>query len=445
MGGFLEREGVAMMTPGPVESKGARALAALTDLACASVQPPDSDRLDQGLQVLSSRLVAGKARRMALFRWSMVGALATASVIGMVWFSRVRQPVPVPAALAYRVEGGSVVDGGYLREAGSGGVKLFFSEGTEFVLAPTTRGRLRSVDSSGARIAIENGTASFQVTPSVERRWLVEVGPFLVTVKGTVFSVSWDSAKERFELRLRHGQVVVSGPVSGGDIALRTGQRLVVNLPTNETLITEQKPEEVWGDSLLGPTTGAEDPPHERPSVTSEKPAMKPVTGSSPAPAAKGENERGWAAALAAGNLDRILADVERVGVRTTLEKASSEDLFALADAARYRRRMDLARDALLAERRRFPGSARTLDAAFLLGRVEESSEGNLAQAIHWFDEYLSRTPGGTYASEALGRKMILTSKVEGHAQARAVADQYLQRFPKGSYAGSARALRLAP
>lgn len=436
-----------MTTPSAGESKGTRALAALTDLACGSVAPPDPVRLDKGLQALSVRLAAGKARRTALLRWSMVGTMATASVLGILWFSRARQHAPLPPTLAYRVEGGSVVDGGYLREAGNGGVKLFFTEGTEFVLMPGTRGRLRTVDNLGARIAIENGTASFQVTPSAERRWLVEVGPFLVTVKGTVFTVSWDTSKERFELRLRHGQVVVSGPVSGGDIALRTGQRLVVNLPTNETLITEQKPEEAWGDATVGPAPRAADLPQERPAA--EKPAerttIKATPGASLAVTAKVEGEHGWSEALAAGKLDRILADVDRAGVRATLEKASSEDLFALADAARYRRRVDLARGALLAERRRFPGSARTLDAAFLLGRVEESSERRLAHAIRWYDEYLAAAPTGTYAAEALGRKMTLTSKLEGNAQARALAEDYLRRFPSGSYAGSARALRRAP
>jgi TolA-binding protein len=143
--------------------------------------------------------------------------------------------------------------------------------------------------------------------------------------------------------------------------------------------------------------------------------------------------------------LDRIFADVERAGVKSTLEKASSEDLFALADAARYRRRMDLAREALLAERRRFPGSARSLDAAFLLGRVEETSERGMAKAVQWYEEYLARTPTGTYAAEALGRKMILTSKLDGAAQAQPVAEQYLRRFPNGAYAGSARVLRHAP
>jgi TolA-binding protein len=155
--------------------------------------------------------------------------------------------------------------------------------------------------------------------------------------------------------------------------------------------------------------------------------------------------ERRWPDKLASGHWDRILEEVERAGVKATLERSSSEDLFALADAARYRRRTDLARAALLAERRRFPGSPRSLDAAFLLGRVEESGERGMHRAVEWYDEYLARAPAGAYAAEALGRKMILTNELEGSATALPVAEEYLRRFPKGSYAGAARALRRAP
>ena len=105
---------------------------------------------------------------------------------------------------------------------------------------PGARGRLRSVDTNGARLALEHGTAALRITPNRERRWLVEAGPFLVTVKGTVFTVSWDPASERFELALQHGRVVVSGP--GGEIALHAGQHLVVSLPKAETVITAEPP-----------------------------------------------------------------------------------------------------------------------------------------------------------------------------------------------------------
>jgi TolA-binding protein len=268
------------------------------------------------------------------------------------------------------------------------------------------------------------------------------VGPFLVTVKGTVFTVSWDATSERLDLKLRHGRVTVSGPISGGDITLQAGQRLAVDLQKAETLITDQKPEEAWGQAAALPPAAGD--PGERPSPLPERPGRaSPAAASSPAARLDGDHH--WAETLAAGHLDKILAEAEHAGVKVTLEKASSDDLFALADAARYRRRMDLAREALLAERRRFSGSVRALDAAYLLGRVEETSERGLRRAALWYDEYLNRAPTGTYASEALGRKMTLTNKLEGAKQARPIAEEYLRRFPNGSYAGSARALRGAP
>jgi hypothetical protein len=133
-----------------------------------------------------------------------------------------------------------------------------------------------------------------------------------------------------------------------------------------------------------------------------------------------------------------VLSEVERDGVDAALQTASSGDLLALADAARYRRRADLARAALLAHRRRFPGSA---DTSFLLGRVEEVRAGGSGDAMRWYEEYLTRAPAGTYAAEALGRKMILTQQSRGSGAARSVAEEYVRRFPDGSYAGAARAL----
>jgi hypothetical protein len=367
-------------------------------------------------------------------------------VLGALSMSRKHAQVSGKPALAYQIEGGNVIDGGYLHESGSSGIKLFFTEGTEFILMPGARGRLRTVDHRGAHIAIEQGSASFQVTPSNDARWLVDVGPFLVTVKGTVFTVSWDPAAERFELRLRHGRVSVTGPVTGGEVALRAGQRLVVSLPKAETVITEQTPEEAW----LEPAVPA--PSISAPEALEGPPAIGSTTTERPRPPMaarldgnRPDGDRRWPEAIAAGKWDRILAEVERSGVKATLEKVSSEDLFALADAARYRRRTGLAREALLAERRRFPGSERALDAAFLLGRMEEDRDHGARKALGWYDEYLSRAPAGTYASEALGRKMTVTSSLEGPAHARPIADEYLRRFPSGTYAGAARALRRGP
>jgi TolA-binding protein len=429
------------------DSKETEALTGLVDLARTSTLPAAPARMALGFDLVMARLEARQSRRGKMLRSPLMIAAGAACVVlvwGAVGMVRARLQPAELTNLAYTVEGGRVIEGGYLQESGDTGIKLAFTEGSEFVLLPGARGRLRAVDSSGARIAIEQGSASFRITPRKLANWLIDVGPFLVTVKGTAFSVHWDPTGERFELRLQHGRVAVTGPVSGGEIALRAGQRLVVNLRKAETLITEQKPGEEWVEPapvVSGTPDGAAP---SSPSMAAQRPAGR-MAPSLRSESARSEGDHHWVEAIAAGQWDRVLTEVEQAGIKATLNSASSEDLFALADAARYRRRDALARQALLAERRRFPDSARALDATFLLGRLEEANEQGTGRALRWYDEYLARAPAGTYASEALGRKMMVTNNRDGAARAQPIAEEYLQRFPHGTYAGAAQALRRSP
>jgi hypothetical protein len=428
------------MTPDCDERTKDAVLANLTELARRSAPVATPALLSKGWQSVSGRMAARHTRRRLMLRWSLVTATAAAvvfTIVGITRWSDMRAPAG-PATLAYRVEGGSVLDGGYLRELGSGGIRLLFTEGTQFRLQSGTRGRLRSVDSAGARIAIEQGTASFQVTPRSNARWFVDVGPFLVSVKGTAFTVAWDAGSERLEVQMQRGLVSVTGPLAQGEILLRAGQHLAVSLPKKEILIDEQEPEVAWRGSEAAATPVVVPPA----AVAPRAPSLAPPPATVPA---KDSGRHGWPDALAAGNWDRILHQVDRAGVKRTLAEASSEELFLLADAARYRRRMGLARQALLAERRRFPGSPRALDAAFLLGRLEEERERGLPKALAWYEEYLASAPTGTFAAEALGRRMIATKTLTGESAARPMAEQYLRRFPGGTYAGAAQALLRAP
>jgi len=423
----------------PTES---RALSALTALVRGASKRPTTAELDRGLSALRTR-IAGPSREPRTFRWSLALAIAAVCVVvaaATVVFRGGSNGAERPVQLS-RIEGGTLLDGGYLSESGTTGIKVFFDEGSQFVLAAGTRGRLRSVSADGARLAVEHGTASLRITQHRAHRWSVEAGPFLVTVKGTDFTVMWDPTSERFELRLRQGRVEVRGPVVGEGLALRPGQKLVVSMRKAESVITEDRPAPAAGESALAPTPAASVTPAPAPSG---EPALDGRSTAHAAPPPAGA-ERRWREALANGQWDRILADVDRDGVEATLQSASSDELFALADAARYRRRTDLARATLLAQRRRFPGSSRSLDAIFLLGRVEESRGGGTAPAIEWYDEYLRAAPSGTYAAEALGRKMVLTKELGGPASARPIADEYLRRFPEGSYVGAARALQRVP
>lgn len=411
------------------------------DLCRDKMTSPSQDDLEQGLDGFLARIAPPNRRPRRLLHWSLACvsvAVCALLALNIASVRKKRAPASEAPTLAYRIEGGSILEGGYLRESGHIGMKVLFNEGSRMALTPGTRGRVRVVDRDSAHVAIERGRASFEVAHKSHRRWLVDVGPFVVTVTGTVFTVSWDPVSEELDLRLREGSVVVTGPVSAGEIALRAGQRLVSNLAKVQTVITEETPEAANERAAISsPAAPASSTASAGPDSLSPGRTLAPAAVATTRPA----RDHQWSRKLARGQWDRILDEAERIGVETTLGEASSDDLFALANAARFRQRSDLARSALLAERRRFPNASRAHEAIYLLGRVEESQDTGTVRAIAWYDDYLARAPNGPLAGEALGRKMTLTDKVEGPARARPLAEEYLRRFPKGNYAGSAREL----
>jgi ferric-dicitrate binding protein FerR (iron transport regulator) len=423
-------------------------LAQLEELAKQALPPMTPARQRRGFEVVKARLIGRARGRGRRFRLAFVGLAAGATACALWLFLAPRHQISRPSAITYRAEAGEILAAGYLRSVGDRGMSLRFSEGTQLVLEPGTRGRLRSVDAQGGHIDIEQGPARIEVAHRPGAHWLVDAGPFLITVKGTVFTVAWDTKSEQLDLRMEQGLVSVTGPVLENVIQVRAGQHLAVNLPKKEVVLHELASDQ---ERLA---TGPAVPAAAKPSEPLPPPAAAPARSAAPTerpsqraapPRARTAGPFGWAAALAAGETDKILDHVERLGLRRALSEASSDDLSALADAARYRRQPSLARQALLAQRSRFAGSARACDAAFMLGRLEESLEGGGPKALAWYDQYLEGAPSGAYASEALGRKMIATQKLMGSAAARAVAQEYLARFPAGAYAGAARALRQTP
>jgi len=419
---------------------------AVAELVRASARPMTPAQRVDGLQALTFRL--GQRRRAGRrSAWLALFAVGAAAVGAVVLWRGTRHATPGDGdALAYRIDGGEIGDGGYVRSFSAGGAVLGFSEGTSVRLMPGARGRLGRIDAHGARFAIEQGEAEVKVTPRPGARWLIDAGPFLITVRGTVFHASWDGASERLEVAMTKGLVSVTGPVAEGAVAVRGGQRLTVNVRTKEVLLRE------LGDPAPPPRTAV---PGEAPAGASQLPATASAARATGAAHARAAGPRvpeaspslpsgTWVAALNAGDFEGILQDAERRGLDASLARSPATELAALADAARYRRRDDVARRALLAERARFPRSPRARDAAFLLGRLEETSGGGV-RALEWYDRYLQEAPLGAYASEALGRKMTATARVQGPRAAREVAATYLRRFPNGSYAASARGLLDAP
>ncbi|WP_437930639.1 FecR domain-containing protein [Sorangium sp. So ce291] len=398
-------------------------------------------------------------------RWglALAGAAALAVALVVLWPAR---------RLDYAVEGAPVAAGGYISAAAGDEARLRFTDGTTVALSPGSALRVAEVEATGARMLLEHGRASLRVTPRPKARWSVEAGPFAVLVTGTAFDVSWTRGDGTLRVDLHEGSVTVRGPLAPDGLPLRAGQRLVARLREGDVQISSADAASAAGpaqggpssaqaaqpgaaqpgaaqpggdDSAAGPGDAAEpgaegDAGAARPegSRAEGAPAGTPPDGG--AAAADGAAAPSWAKRVAAGDFGSVLAEAEQRGLGGVLDRGSLDDLVALADAARYARRGDVAQRALTATRKRFPGTSHGKAAAFLLGRMVDDG-GSPGAALAWYDAYLAESPGGPFAAEALGRKMVAVERTSGRAAARPLAELYLKRHPRGAHAPVARDL----
>jgi hypothetical protein len=415
--------------------------AALTALARRNLGQLTPARHARGREIVRARL---SLRRRFIWSLALTGS-AAAAFAALVLVPRVLHRSENVPPLAYQLVGGALAPDGRIEAPADAEPALRFADGTVIALARGTKGRLANVDGRGAHVAISDGTASVNVVPKPRARWRVDAGPFVINVHGTVFSAAWNEATGRLEVKLERGSISVEGPVTGGPIAMRAGQRLTVAMHQSRVLLRaiDDHEGDVAGDTTTtGPTAEArvaEMAP--RPASAKTPPAVVPAAAPIRTAMRPSRPARTWPSALASGDFGSIVDDARR-DLPHALEASSSDDLAALADAARYRRQDELARRALEAQRRRFQGTPRAADAAFFLGRLDEKEGAGMVHALRWYDRYLEEAPSGSYAAEALGRKMVAVRDLHGAAQARTVADEYVRRFPRGSYAGAAQALR---
>lgn len=311
-------------------------------------------RVTEPLPFAPVALRLARVRRRSLTRRfvvASVGCAAAAVVVGFWAGTRVgHRPAE---ALTYTVDGHRPPTGGSLASAEGGEPVVSFSDGTRVQLAPHAHGRVVDVSRHGARIALDDGTANVEVVHRPGAQWFFEAGPFTIAVHGTAFTLGWDARNGRLQVQMRNGVVSVTGPVSGGEIFLRGGQTLSLSLHDDESLKAAIDPAAVAVEA--GPAA----------------PVASPGIGSGETSTHWGgrtSSRLNWPAMLADGQAAAIVADARRRGLAQVLSSSSSEDLAALADAARFERNDGLARRALLVQRQRFPGTGRAAEASFLLG-----------------------------------------------------------------------------
>lgn len=377
--------------------------------------PPEVDAAGR------ARLVAAVARPRAPRRaWPFAAAAAAVLAVAAAGALVIRGRTPPVADVGFTVEGAPIAENRWVR-AGDGPATLRFREGSTVALAARSSARVIEGSADGAEVLLESGSARVHVQHREGTRWTLRAGPYTVRVTGTEFDLDWEPASEVLRLTLHTGSLEVLGPAPGGLVRLGAGE------------ILEGRPEGLFLRHASAPPV---------PSATVESPALPASVVASALPSsaasAAGPAAISWTRLVATGSFKTVLEEADARGVDAVLASAGPSDLLALADAARYGRRGDLASRALAAVRKRFPASREANVATFLVARAADDA-GRTGEAIELFDAYLAA--GGSFAAEALGRKMSALQRAGRIADARVVARQYLLRHPKGPHAKLARDL----
>ncbi len=408
---------------------GDETLQRLVELAREAPAKDLTAREAAGLHRLERALRAGPRRS-----WTLPVVAATVLVTAALALTlRLRD-----RTLTYEVTRGTVSEGGYIA-TGDTEATLRFSDRSELGVTPGTRVRVSDLQSHGARVMLEGGTLHVRIHHEPQAAWTLDAGPYVVHVTGTEFDLAWRVDDQTFDLRLHTGSVLIEGPLADAGVRMRAGQHLVANGNAGTLSLT---------DELNGhaPPSDAPSPaplPSESQASSIAAATDAPSRSRSREPVAAGRvhaERPSWEARVARGDFDGVIADAEQRGIEKTLAESTVADLAALADAARYARRQDLARRALMAQRVRYPGAVQARDASFFLGGLAENQKDD-AGSLGWYDVYLGENTNGAYASQALGRKMMLVQRLRGTSSALPIANEYLTRFPDGPYASSANKL----
>lgn len=380
---------------------------------------------------------APRARR-PVRRWTVLAAAAVAAcaavAVGVVQRS---------SALAVTVgASGAAPLGAWLGAPDARSLPLEFSDGSRFELTPNSRARLVALEKKSARVELGEGSLHVHVIPGHSSDWRIDAGAFGVRITGTRFDVSYHVATDEFELSVDEGQVELTGCVFGKGRKLAAGQRVRASCRTPH-LDVSYRDSHVLSSLPAAPATPAAEP-----SVAAEPAPLELSELGAPIKApsvASGAGSDGWLPLAKAGKRTEAFAAAQREGFASVCQRADAASLSLLAESARGAGAPRQAEQALVALRRRFPGSADAGLAAFTLGRLQFDEFGAYSAAARSFRTYLKERPGGPMTREALGRLMEASQKEGDAAGARAAAERYLRDYPSGPHAKLASRLVTAP
>jgi hypothetical protein len=357
---------------------------------------------------------------------------------------------------------------------------LRFSDGSEIKACAGARLRVDSTQSRGARVFLEQGTTRTHVEHGERSNWVFVAGPFDVHVTGTTFNLAWEASTQTVDLELIEGSVSVTSPLGPSQIEVKTGQRFRASARLGTMQLESADAPQPAGIGDTGDEAREQDQTDKAEQAESQpnqplraaargrshhsarshvhpsrRGKLQGRDGAAQLPAAEAAERQAQASEqgadqadpsaagsfsdlMRAGAFARVIELATAAGLSQTLERGSADDVRALADAARYLHRTDLAVRSLTVLRTRFPGAHQGTAAAFLLGRTYENAAMQ-SDARRFYELYLRETPSGEFAAEALAGRMRMVAALSGPELAQPIAQEYLKRFPRGVHAAAAK------
>ena len=256
----------------------------------ATVIPPPAP----GTQALPPESVALAMTRQPRTRlrvgWKLAPVLAAAAVAAVAGVPKLRTLLTPGRPLSYELTGSFATHDDGFETPSAAGATARFTDGTAISVGARSVARVKARTRKGATIQLDRGHASFAVVHRPGADWHVEVGPYEIAVTGTEFDVRWAENRERFEVVMKSGSIVVRGSLTGAGIPLRAGQRLVASLAEKTLVVNEITSEQPQIEPPPAPPPAAprdetprEEPPRSRRerAVVPPPPAPEPPRGPS--------------------------------------------------------------------------------------------------------------------------------------------------------------------
>ena len=390
-----------------------------------------------------SELVVSRGRRPVrvvsprIFATAFAAAAAALCLVGYAMFGRGYDEIPF-----YLGDSNEPLHEGYFVRTASDKAEIVrFYGGHHFEFGEKTAARIVQSGDGAVIVDMTQGNVAASVVPDSGAAWIVRAGPYKVAVKGTVFSVSWNEADGVLGVTVDRGKVAVFGPgMDTEGVYLSAGKSLSADAENGRVTFGQREAStdavltsEVSGDTGASHSADEVIPNDTEPSVSEETDHSAVVFSEM-----RRSLSSDWRELYVEKDFQGILDLAEKKGIYTLKRRLGREDLWIVANAARYARNGALSDDLFATFRKRFPGFAQSQTAAFLLAKSASEQRRPLA-AKEWFETYLREAPAGPLAEEALGRLIQVYARLGESDRARRAAKDYLARYEGGYFTKQAR------